>query len=73
MKTKNLQAGSIIDLHDGSETENHSSRISRPAPLVEALPKMIDELQGRGFELVSLEEMELDDPKIWPIDYPDEN
>ena len=73
MNAKNLQAGSIIDLHDGSETENHSSRISRPAPLVEALPKMIDELQDRGFELVGLEEMELDDPKWWPKDYSNEN
>ena len=71
MQSKNLQAGSIIDLHDGSETENHSLRISRPGPLVEALPRMIDELQERGFQLVGLDEMELVNPKTWPKDYSD--
>jgi peptidoglycan-N-acetylglucosamine deacetylase len=63
-----LQNGSIVDLHDGAETENDAVRLARPLPLVEALPTLIDTLQARGFSLVGLDEMELVDPRTWPSD-----
>ncbi len=61
-----LAAGSIIDLHDGAETENDGVRLSRPLPMIEALPRLMDELKARGFALIGLDEMELVDPKTWP-------
>lgn len=62
----NLAGGSILDLHDGAETENDAVRLERPIPLIEALPDMIDEFLARGFELVGLDDMELVDPKEHP-------
>jgi peptidoglycan/xylan/chitin deacetylase (PgdA/CDA1 family) len=62
-----LGAGSIIDLHDGAETDNDGLRLGRPLPMLAALPKLIDELKARGFALVGLDEMELVDPKVWPV------
>lgn len=65
LEAKELEAGSIIDLHDSAETENDGVRLSRPLPLIAALPQMIDALRDRGFELVGLDEMELADPVVW--------
>lgn len=62
---EHLEGGSIIDLHDSAETENDAVRLARPLPMIEALPKLIDELQARGFALVGLDEMELVDPTMW--------
>jgi peptidoglycan/xylan/chitin deacetylase (PgdA/CDA1 family) len=63
LEAEQLAGGSIIDLHDGAETENDAVRLARPLPMIEALPKLIDELQARGFALVGLDEMELLEPK----------
>lgn len=60
-----LAAGSIIDLHDSSETDDDGLRLSRPLPMIEALPEIIDGLHARGFELVGLDDMELVDPIEW--------
>lgn len=64
----NLAGGSIIDLHDSSETEDETLRLARCLPMIEALPAIVDGLQARGYELVSLDEMELVDPVSWSYD-----
>jgi peptidoglycan/xylan/chitin deacetylase (PgdA/CDA1 family) len=53
--TKN---GSIIDLHDGSEIDSDLKQQARKT--IEALPKIIRELQSRHFNLVRIDEMELE-------------
>ena len=63
-----LGPGSIIDLHDGSETEDAGLRLARPLPLIEALPAIVDGLQARGYELVGLDEMTLVEPTLWQPD-----
>ena len=65
LESKDLQGGSIIDLHDGSETENDGERLMRPLPMIAALPPLIDGLLARGFKLVGLDAMELVDPVPW--------
>lgn len=60
-----LGNGSIIDLHDGSESEDDAARLSRPLPTIAALPTLIDALRGRGLEPVGLDEMEFDHPYEW--------
>ena len=65
LEAKELGGGSIIDLHDGSETENDGDRLKRPLPMIAALPRVIDGLISRGFKLVALDEMELVDPIPW--------
>jgi peptidoglycan-N-acetylglucosamine deacetylase len=69
---ENLGNGSIIDLHDGSETEDAGQRLSRPLPMIEALPKIIGGLHDRGLELVGLDELELSEPRRWPEDLVDQ-
>lgn len=63
-----LAPGSIIDLHDSSETEDDGLRLARPIPLIEALPAIVDGLQARGYELVGLDEMTLVEPLRWQPD-----
>lgn len=63
-----LAGGSIIDLHDGSESDDDALRLAQPLPMIRALPAIIDGLQARGFELVTLDEMELVDPIEWQYD-----
>ena len=63
-----LAGGSIIDLHDSGETDDDSLRLSRPLPMIEALPAIIDGLRARGLEPVGLDEMELVDPVTWRAD-----
>ena len=63
-----LAGGSIIDLHDSSETEDDALRLSRPIPMIEALPDIIDGLQAKGLQLVGLDEMEFVDPIQWKPD-----
>lgn len=63
-----LAGGSIIDLHDGSETDDDAIRLARPIAMIEALPAIIDGLQARGFQLVGLDEMEFADPIEWNPD-----
>ncbi len=63
-----LAGGSIIDLHDSTESDDDALRLARPLPMIEALPAIIDGLLARGFELVSLDEMELVDPVAWRPD-----
>lgn len=65
LESSHLGNGSIIDLHDGSETEDASARLSRPLPMIGALPTLIDELRHRGLEPVGLDEMEFDAPEEW--------
>lgn len=60
-----LMAGSIIDLHDSSETTDDGLRLSRAVPMIEALPAIVDGLQAKGYQLVGLDEMELVDPIEW--------
>ena len=63
-----LAGGSIIDLHDSTESDDDALRLARPLPMIEALPAIIDGLQARGYELVGLDEMELVDPITWRPD-----
>ncbi len=63
-----LGPGSIIDLHDSSETEDDGLRLARPLPLVDALPAIVDALQARGYELVGLDDMTLAEPRAWQPD-----
>ncbi len=63
-----LAGGSIIDLHDGSESDDAALRLARPLPMIRALPAIIDGLRAKGFELVSLDEMALVDPVAWRYD-----
>jgi peptidoglycan/xylan/chitin deacetylase (PgdA/CDA1 family) len=60
-----LQAGSIIDLHDSSERADAASRLSRPVPMIEALPTIVRTLHQRGYQLVGLDHMRLVDPHTW--------
>lgn len=53
--TKN---GSIIDLHDGSEIDSDLKQ--RAQKTIEALPKIIQGLQKRHFNLVRIDEIELE-------------
>ena len=63
-----LAGGSIIDLHDSTESDDDALRLARPLPMIEALPAIIDGLRARGYELVGLDEMELVDPIEWQPD-----
>ena len=63
-----LAGGSIIDLHDGTESDDDALRLARSLPMIQALPAIIDGLRAKGFELVSLDEMELIDPIEWQYD-----
>lgn len=63
-----LAGGSIIDLHDSTESDDDALRLARPLPMIEALPAIIDGLQAKGYELVGLDEMELVDPITWRPD-----
>lgn len=65
IQAKSLSGGSIIDLHDGTETENDAARLARPLPMISALPRLIDELTSRGYNLVGLDDMQLVDPTTW--------
>ena len=65
VKNKSLEGGSIIDLHDGSETEDAASRLARPLPMIAALPRIIDILKDKGFTFVGLDELELVEPTVW--------
>lgn len=60
-----LAGGSIIDLHDGRETDDDAMRLASPLPMIEALPAILDGLRAKGFELAGLDEMELVDPIDW--------
>jgi peptidoglycan/xylan/chitin deacetylase (PgdA/CDA1 family) len=61
----NLGPGSIVDLHDGAEFEDHAQRLGRPLPTILSLPRVIKELERKGFELVGLDEFSFPDPLIW--------
>jgi peptidoglycan/xylan/chitin deacetylase (PgdA/CDA1 family) len=65
LECRDLGNGSIIDLHDGSETEDDAARLSRPLPTIAALPRLVDGLRDRGLEPVGLDEMEFDHPYEW--------
>ncbi|HKV44088.1 MAG TPA: polysaccharide deacetylase family protein [bacterium] len=65
LDSPHLGNGSIIDLHDGSETEDDAARLRRPIPTIKALPKIIDGLRTRGLEPVGLDAMEFDQPYEW--------
>ncbi len=65
LESPHLQNGSVIDLHDGSETEDDAARLSRPIPTIKALPMLIERLRERGLEPVGLDEMVFDLPYEW--------
>jgi peptidoglycan-N-acetylglucosamine deacetylase len=65
LESPHLSNGSIIDLHDGSETEDDAARLNRPIPTIKALPQIIDGLRARGLEPVGLDDMEFDQPCEW--------
>lgn len=48
-----VRPGAIVLMHDGDDTNHGSDR----TPTVEALPKLIDALQARGYRLVTVPEM----------------
>ena len=60
-----LAGGSIIIFHDGSESDDATSRLARPLPTIAALPAIIDGLRAKGLQPVGLDEMELVDPLEW--------
>ena len=64
----NLAGGSIIDLHDGTESDDDALRLARCLPMIRALPAIVDGLQARGYELVGLDEMDLVDAIEWQDD-----
>lgn len=61
----NLGNGSIIDLHDSTEFDDDPARLARPVPMIAALPRIIEELRVRGYQLVGLDELELAEPRHW--------
>ena len=63
-----LAGGSVIDLHDSTESDDDALRLARPMAMIEALPAIIDGLRARGFQLVGLDEMEFVDPVEWKPD-----
>jgi len=63
-----LAGGSIIDLHDSTESDDDALRLARPLPMIEALPAIIDGLGAKGYQLVGLDDMELVDPIEWTQD-----
>jgi len=65
LQNPHLTAGSIIGFHDGAELDDDAQRVSRPAAMIEALPRIVAGLQSRGFELVGLDNFELDTPFVW--------
>lgn len=65
LESPHLANGSVIDLHDGSETDDDAARLSRPIPTIKALPKLIDGLRARGLEPVGLDEMVFDQIYEW--------
>jgi peptidoglycan-N-acetylglucosamine deacetylase len=71
LEDTNLGPGSVIDLHDGSEQEDVALRHSRPLPMIEALPAIIDGLRAKGFQIVGLDEMDFVDPVDWSENMPD--
>lgn len=66
----NLQAGSIIDLHDSSEQADTARRLARPVPMIEALPTVLRTLRQRGFDVVGIDRLELVQPVRWSADRP---
>jgi peptidoglycan/xylan/chitin deacetylase (PgdA/CDA1 family) len=71
LNNDSLGNGSITDLHDGSEIEDEAQRLSRPLPMLDALPAIIDGLRKRGLEPVGLDELDLVEPRIWPDELED--
>ena len=63
-----LAPGSIIDLHDGGETDDDALRLARPLPMIQALPAIIDGLRAKNLEPVSLDRMTLVEPITWQPD-----
>jgi len=55
---KNTKNGSIILLHDGSQGEPELE--TRPEQMFTALPRIIEILQNKGFKLVNLNELKLE-------------
>ena len=60
-----LGSGAIVGFHDSSEAVDDLQRLSRPIPMLEALPTILAALKSRGFELVSLDELTLGEPLVW--------
>lgn len=60
-----LGPGSIIDLHESSELDDHARRLSRPTPTIAALDAILVGLRDQGLSPVTLEEMEFGPPLIW--------
>ena len=65
MNDPELDGGAIIDLHDGWEIDDVAQRLRRPQPMIEALPKLIVQLRDQGYQLVTLDELVLDEPLYW--------
>jgi peptidoglycan-N-acetylglucosamine deacetylase len=66
LESENLDNGSIIDLHDGSELDDDAQRLARPLPMIDALPRIIEGIKQRGLQPVRLDEIELIEPRLWP-------
>ncbi|MBI2941499.1 MAG: polysaccharide deacetylase family protein [Chloroflexi bacterium] len=60
-----LGPGSIINLHDGSESDDASVRLSRPLPTIAALPRIVARLHARGLRCARVDELELAEPIEW--------
>jgi peptidoglycan/xylan/chitin deacetylase (PgdA/CDA1 family) len=65
LESPHLAGGSIIDLHDGSEVEDDAARLSRPIPMIKALPDVVDGLTDQGYQIVGLDELEYDGFEEW--------
>lgn len=60
-----LGPGSIIDLHESSELDDHARRLSRPRPTIAALDRILTGLNERGLTPVPLDEMRFGAPLTW--------
>lgn len=65
LESPNLGPGSIVVLHDGSESSEACRRLLRPLPTIAALPRIIAGLRERGLEPVRVDQMHLDEPLEW--------
>lgn len=50
---KRVRPGSVIDLHDGLGTQHGAKRDA----MIDALPKIIDDLKAQGYQFVTVSEM----------------
>jgi peptidoglycan/xylan/chitin deacetylase (PgdA/CDA1 family) len=61
-----LGPGSIVDLHDGYDRADPEVRLTRPQPMLAALPVILEGLHQRGLRAVSLDAFAFEPPEAVP-------